>query len=75
MRIVAEFLENDEKVIRYETNIKIDTSLIMNAIGMRPAYLHEEWTSYFCIYYENGNIAVLDVLEEAQREKIPYFVL
>ncbi len=58
MRTVAELLENDENVIRYETGIEIDTSLIMNAIGMRPAYLNEEWTSDFCIYYEDGNIAV-----------------
>lgn len=69
MRIVAELLENDERVVRYETNIKIDTSLITDVVGIRPAYLNEEWTSDFRIYYEDGNIVVWEVLEESQSEK------
>lgn len=69
MRTVAELLENDEDVIRYETGIEIDTSLISDVTGIRPAYLDEKWISDFRIYYEDGSVRVWEVLEESQSEK------
>ncbi len=69
MRTVAELLENEENVIRYETGIEINASLITDVTGIRPAYLKEKWTSDFRIYYEDGSIKIWEVLEEAQSEK------
>lgn len=69
MRTVASLLEKDEKVIRYETGIPIDTTLIQDVTGLRPAYLNEKWISDFRIYFNDGSIKIWEVLEEAQSEK------
>lgn len=69
MRMIADILEKDEKVVRYETGIPIDPTLIPDVTGIRPSYLNEKWISDFRIHYEDGSIRIWEVLEETQSEK------
>ena len=66
----AEYLEKDEKVLSYETDVTLSNlSLTINTNGFRKSMIKGEWVSDFMVLEQNQLPKIIEIVSEEQLEK------
>lgn len=69
-RALAEKLENDAGVLKYESRVPLTISPSeVSIIGIRATYLKEDWVSDFSVETIEGERLVIEAVAEAKLEK------